>query len=65
MEIHSLFWENNNPLFYEYHKKIMNKFSKKHGIRPEDTLEVFQEYLGNGEESKRIMEHENIEYLYE
>ena len=46
-------------------KKVMNKFSKKHGIRPEDTLEVFQEYLGNGEESKRIMEHKNIEYLYE
>jgi len=39
-------------------KKIMNTFSKKHGIRPEDTLEVFQEYIGNGEESKRIMEHE-------
>ena len=26
MEIHSCFWENNDPIFYEYHKKIMNKF---------------------------------------
>lgn len=44
-------------------KKIMNAFSKEHDIRPEDVLEVFQEYIGNGEESKRIMEHEIIEYL--
>jgi len=44
-------------------KKVMNRFSKKHGIRPEDTLEVFQEYIGNGEESKGIMEHEIIKYL--
>ena len=44
-------------------KKVMNRFSQKHGIRPEDVLEVFQEYIGNGEESKRIMEHEIIEYL--
>ena len=43
-------------------KKVMNRFSKKHGIRPEDTLEVFQEYIGNGEESKRIMDHEIIVY---
>lgn len=43
-------------------KKVMNRFSKQHGIRPEDTLEVFQEYIGNGEESKRIMEHEIIIY---
>jgi len=39
-------------------KKVMNGFSKKHGIRPEDVLEVFQEYIGDGEESKRIMNHE-------
>ena len=43
-------------------KKVMNRFSKKHGIRPEDTLEVFQEYIGSGEESKSIMEHEIIVY---
>jgi hypothetical protein len=43
-------------------KKIMNRFSKKHSIRPEDTLEVFQEYIGTGEESKGIIEHENIVY---
>jgi hypothetical protein len=43
-------------------KKVMNRFSKKHGIRPEDTLEVFQEYIGNGGESKRIMDHESIDY---
>lgn len=43
-------------------KKIMNTFSKKHGIRPEDTLEVFQEYIGDGEESKRIMDHETPMY---
>jgi hypothetical protein len=43
-------------------KKVMNRFSKEHDIRPEDTLEVFQEYIGNGEESKRIMEHEIIIY---
>jgi hypothetical protein len=39
-------------------KKVMNRFSKEHGIRPEDVLEVFQEYIGDGEESKNIMEHE-------
>jgi hypothetical protein len=44
-------------------KKVMNRFSKEHDIRPEDTLEVFQEYIGNGEESKKIMEHDIIEYL--
>ena len=44
-------------------KKVMNIFSKKHGIRPEDTLEVFQEYLGNGEESKGIMEHEYLNII--
>lgn len=43
-------------------KKVMNRFSKEHDIRPEDTLEVFQEYIGNGEESKGIMEHEIIVY---
>jgi hypothetical protein len=43
-------------------KKVMNRFSKEHDIRPEDTLEVFQEYIGNGEESKRIMKHEIITY---
>jgi hypothetical protein len=43
-------------------KKVMNRFSKKHGIRPEDTLEVFQEYIGTGEELKGIIEHENIVY---
>ena len=43
-------------------KKIMNKFSKIHGIRPEDTLEVFQEYIGNGKESKKIMDHETPMY---
>ena len=43
-------------------KKVMNRFSQKHGIRPEDTLEVFQEYIGNGEESKRIIEHEILIY---
>jgi hypothetical protein len=44
-------------------KKIMNRFSKEHDIRPEDTLEVFQEYIGNGEESKRIKDHEIVVYL--
>lgn len=39
-------------------KKVMNRFSKEHGIRPEDVLEVFQEYIGDGEASKNIMEHE-------
>ena len=43
-------------------KKIMSKFSKKHGIRPEDTLEIFQEYIGNGEESKKIMDHQTPVY---
>ena len=41
----------------------MNRFSKEHDIRPEDTLEVFQEYIGNGEESKRIKDHEIVVYL--
>jgi hypothetical protein len=41
-------------------KKVMNRFSKQHDIRPEDTMEVFQEYIGNGEESKGIIEHENV-----
>jgi hypothetical protein len=44
-------------------KKVMNRFSKKHDIRPEDTLEVFQEYIGDGKESKVIMDHEIIEYF--
>ena len=44
-------------------KKVMNRFSKKHSIRPEDTLEVFQEYIGNGKESKGIMDHKIIVYL--
>lgn len=43
-------------------KKVMNRFSKEHDIRPEDTLEVFQEYIGNGEDSRLIMDHENIVY---
>jgi hypothetical protein len=44
-------------------KKVMNRFSKKHDIRPEDTLEIFQEYIGDGKESKVIMDHEIIEYF--
>ena len=43
-------------------KKVMNRFSKKHDIRPEDTLEVFQEYIGDGKQSKVIMDHEIIVY---
>lgn len=37
-------------------KKVMNRFSTEHSIRPEDALEVFQEYIGDGEESKIIMD---------
>jgi len=44
-------------------KKVMNRFSKDHDIRPEDTLEVFQEYIGDGKESKVIMDHEIIVYV--
>ena len=27
MEIHTLYWKNSNSIFYEYHKKIMDKFN--------------------------------------
>ena len=69
--IHYLIGKNLTSFYFKidkYHentllvKKVMNRFSQKHGIRPEDTLEVFQEYIGNAEESKRIMKHENIKY---
>jgi len=41
-------------------KKVMNRFSKEHSIRPEDSLEVFQEYIGDGKESKIFMDDEII-----
>jgi hypothetical protein len=41
-------------------KKVMDKFSKEHSIRPEDCLEVFQEYIGDGKESNILMNHEII-----
>lgn len=48
-EIHTLFWKNSDPKFYNYHSQIMNKFGLK--------INYCNENINTGEWMNNVMNH--------